>query len=78
MCPATYLSPMILLQKIIIAIEMMTRNQKGGIYSTTCRTSSPGKHCTNNSGEKLSTSYFYHEAKFLQQGHCLISLPGEH
>ena len=77
-CPDTYLASMLLFQKIIVAIEILTRNQKVGIYSIGYRISSPGEHCANNSGKKLITFYFYSEAKVLQQVCHSILLPGEH
>ena len=66
MWPDTYLAPMLLFQKIIIAIEMLTKNQKVGSLLDFI------------ANHKLATSYFYSEAEVLQQALRLISLPEEH
>ena len=70
---------MLLFQNITIAIEMLTRNQKVSIYSITYWI-----FCLENTvltiveRKKLATSYFYSQAKVLQQACHSISLPGEH
>ena len=80
MCPDAYMyfAPMLLFQKIIIAIEMLTRNQIAGIYGIAYQILSPWEHHANSNGKKLATLYFYCEEKVLQQSSNLISLPEEH